>query len=224
MTAITSTGAGRRPAPAANDTADAPSPADLSARGERPRSGEAYWVFGYGSLMWRPGFPFTEAHDAVLRGYSRSFCIYSMHHRGTAERPGLVLGLDKGGECLGRVFRVGAGHADAVTAYLDERELVNYPYLGRFLPVEIDDGEATRSIVAYTFVADTGHPDYAGDLPLGKAAELIMAASGINGLNRDYLMNTVRHLEDAGFVDDHLHALLREIESRTGVIDMGSGI
>ncbi|MEQ8664260.1 MAG: gamma-glutamylcyclotransferase [Rhodospirillales bacterium] len=191
---------------------------------ERPAPGEAYWVFGYGSLMWRPGFPFSEAHDAVLEGYTRSFCIYSFHHRGTADSPGLVLGLDVGGECLGRIFRVDAADADAVTAYLDERELVNYPYISRFLPVEARMEGTTKTVAAYTFIADTGHPDYAGRMPLRDAATLIMQASGIAGLNRDYLMNTVQHLESAGFVDQHLHDLLREIEARTGVLDMGSGI
>ena len=184
----------------------------------------AYWVFGYGSLMWRPGFRFSLAHDATLHGYSRSFCIYSYHHRGTPECPGLVLGLDRGGSCLGRVFRVEAPDADEVTAYLDERELIHYPYLSRFLDVEVViDGHMQR-LSAYTFVADSEHPDYAGQLPPGDAATMIMRASGINGLNRDYLMKTVRHLEEAGFVDDHLHFLLREVEARTGMIDRGSGI
>lgn len=195
-----------------------------AARGDRPTPGQPYWVFGYGSLMWRPGFPFEEAHDAVLPGYSRSFCIYSFHHRGTAECPGLVLGLDAGGECLGRVFKVAAEHADEVTAYLDERELINYPYISRFLPVEINDGGAKRKIDAYCFVADQAHDDYAGALPTSDAVDLIMQASGVAGLNRDYLMNTVHHLESIGFIDKHLQDLLQEIEQRTGVIDMGSGI
>jgi len=198
---------------------------DPIARGERPVPGESFWVFGYGSLMWRPGFPFLEAYDALLRGYSRSFCIYSFHHRGTVERPGLVLGLDAGGECLGRIFKVSAEDADAVTAYLDERELINYPYISRFLPVDarVGGGE-TREITAYCFVADSSHRDYAGQLPTPDAADLIMQASGVAGLNRDYLMNTVRHLQESGLVEDHLQSLLDEIEQRTGVIDMGSGI
>lgn len=193
-------------------------------RGERPVPGESYWVFGYGSLMWRPGFAFEEAHDAVLKGYSRSFCIYSFHHRGTPERPGLVLGLDKGTECLGRVFRVAADQADSVTAYLDERELINYPYVSHFLPVEVRQGDERKTITAYCFVADPTHQDYAGQLPISDAADLIMQASGVAGLNRDYLMNTVHHLSETGFVDEHLQDLLQEIENRTGVIDMGSGI
>jgi len=193
-------------------------------RGERPEPGEPFWVFGYGSLMWRPGFPYEEAHDAVLHGYSRSFCIYSFHHRGTREAPGLVLGLDVGGDCLGRIFKVRAEDAEAVVAYLDERELVNYPYIARFLPVEVRSGGAPREVDAWTFVADRAHADYAGALPADRAAGLIMKASGIAGLNRDYLMQTVGHLESAGFVDEHLHLLLREIEAQTGIIDMGSGI
>ena len=204
-----------------SDANHAPPPPHL---GERPAPGKPFWVFGYGSLMWRPGFDYETAYDAVLHGYSRSFCIYSFHHRGTRASPGLVLGLDAGGECLGRIFRVRGEDAERVTAYLEERELVNYPYIARFLPVEARGADAPRSVVAWTFVADPDHPDYAGGLPVEKAASLIMRASGIAGLNRDYLMQTVRHLETAGFVDEHLHALLREIETQTGVIDMGSGI
>src|SRR5690349_2563312 len=82
------------------------------------------WVFGYGSLIWKPGFEFVEQRPARLIGEHRSLCIYSMVHRGTPEKPGLVLGLDRGGACQGVAFRVARKQRDATVAYLREREQV----------------------------------------------------------------------------------------------------
>lgn len=178
------------------------------------------WVFGYGSLMWRPDFPYLDVKPAVLDGYHRSFCIYSRYWRGTPERPGLVLGLTPGGLCRGLVYRVAAAERAAVVSYLNERELGRYAYIARTLPVVIDD----EQVDAYTFVADEAHQHYAGDLALAEAAHIIMEAQGLAGLNRDYLINTIRELEANGFVEPALHALLRTVEELTGVIESGSGI
>jgi cation transport protein ChaC len=178
------------------------------------------WVFGYGSLMWRPDFPYLEARPAILEGYHRSFCVYSRYWRGTPERPGLVLGLTPGGVCRGLVFRVSAAEREAVVAYLNDRELGTYAYVPKHLPIAIDG----RPVEAYTFVADQDHRHYAGDLALSEAAHIIMEAEGVAGLNRDYLINTVRELEANGFVEPALHALLRTVEELTGVIESGSGI
>jgi glutathione-specific gamma-glutamylcyclotransferase len=183
-------------------------------------SRDELWVFGYGSLMWRPGFPHLESCRALLDGYHRSFCIYSRHWRGTPERPGLVLGLTPGGQCPGVAFRVDAAHRQEVIDYLNERELISYAYLPMLLTVEV----AGRQVEAYTFVADMDHHHYAGDLPTAEAAHIIMDAQGRAGLNRDYLINTVRELEAHGFVEPSLHDLLREVERDTGIIDRGSGI
>jgi cation transport protein ChaC len=180
-----------------------------------------FWVFGYGSLMWRPGFPFEHSAPALLEGWHRAFCLWSLHWRGTPERPGLVLGLDTGGSCRGVAFRVAPERRDTVVEYLEERELIGYAYQARTLPVSV---EGVGSVDAYTFVADRDHRHYAGDLGLGPAAEVIMDAQGVAGLNRDYLINTVRELERIGFADADLHALLVEIERRTGLIDRGAGI
>jgi len=177
-------------------------------------------VFGYGSLMWRPGFDYLEARPALLRGYHRAFCIYSSHYRGTPQHPGLVLGLDRGGSCRGLAFRVAPENIDWVTEYLNERELVSYAYQARTLPVDAG-GSRLR---AYTFVADPSHRQYAGDLGLDRTAEIIMDAEGRAGLNRDYLINTVRQLESHGYFDRRLHGLLKEVEKLTGLIDLGSGI
>lgn len=178
------------------------------------------WVFGYGSLMWRPDFPYLEAKPATLDGYHRSFCVYSRYWRGTPERPGLVLGLTPGGICPGLVFRVAEDKRQAVVAYLDERELGSYAYVAKYLPVIVGD----RQIRAYGFVADEAHCHYAGDMALDVAARIIMEAQGVAGLNRDYLINTIRELESHGFVEPDLHALLRTVEELTGIIESGSGI
>ncbi|NFV80519.1 gamma-glutamylcyclotransferase [Magnetospirillum aberrantis] len=179
------------------------------------------WVFGYGSLMWRPGFDFAESRPALLKGWHRSFCLYSLHYRGTPAHPGLVLGLDRGGSCRGLAFRVPKSDADMTVQYLNERELVGYAYIARTLAVSLDDG---RKVPAYTFVADRQHRQYAGDLGLERSAAIIMDAQGCTGLNRDYLINTVRQLEADGFVDKGLHALLKEVERQTGLIEAGAGI
>ena len=86
-----------------------------------PADGKDLWVFAYGSLIWDPGFPFEEARPALLRGYHRAFCLYSTRYRGTPERPGLVLGLDRGGACRGVAFRVPGRHAAEVLRYLDDQ-------------------------------------------------------------------------------------------------------
>lgn len=177
-------------------------------------------MFGYGSLMWRPGFDYLEARPALLRGYHRAFCVYSSHYRGTPQHPGLVLGLDRGGSCRGLAFRVARENVEWVTEYLNERELVSYAYQARTLPV---DAGGDR-LGAYAFVADPRHRQYAGDLGIDRTAAIIMDAAGQAGLNRDYLINTVRQLEHHGYLDRRLHDLLREVERLTGLIDLGSGI
>jgi len=182
-----------------------------------------FWVFGYGSLMWRPGFSFEDAQPATLRGFERSFCIYSHYYRGTPQRPGLVLGLDPhdGAGCRGVAFRVHQDQKDAVVAYLTERELCGYAYKAETHKLQLDCGS---EIDAYTFVADPDHAHYAGDLGIEKSAELIMEAEGNTGLNRDYLINSVRELEAHGYEDKHLHALLKRVEYLTGIIEAGAGI
>ena len=178
------------------------------------------WVFAYGSLMWNPGFPYIESHRALLPGYHRAFCIYSHHYRGTPEQPGLVLGLMPGGSCQGLAFRVAGDDAPAVRAYLDERELVSYAYRPLVTAVEVSSG----TVSAHTYVAEPSHAQYAGRQDLDKAAAIIMRAQGCAGLNRDYLINTVRRLEQEGFSDPELHALLERVWRLTGVIEAGGGI
>ncbi len=182
-----------------------------------------FWVFGYGSLMWRPGFEYETSQPATLHGYTRSFCVYSHYYRGTPASPGLVLGLDphKKGHCQGIAFRIADEHIDTVVAYLNERELCGYAYEPKTLEITLDDG---TSVHAYTFVADPSHALYAGDLGLEQSAQLIMNASGKTGLNRDYLINSVRELEAHGYRDEDLHILLKKVEHLTGIIEAGAGI
>ena len=120
-----------------------------------------FWVFGYGSLMWRPGFAHVETRRARLMGFRRSLCIRSFVHRGTEQRPGLVLGLDRGGSCVGLAFRVPGDLRDAVLAYLRERELVTSVYLERSLAIQLDQGEKVEAVC---YIADRNHRQYAGKL------------------------------------------------------------
>ncbi|MBD3668637.1 MAG: gamma-glutamylcyclotransferase, partial [Kangiella sp.] len=179
---------------------------------------EIEWVFGYGSLMWNPGFAHIDRKAAGLQGYHRAFCIYSHHYRGTPEHPGLVLGLDAGGRCDGVAFRIEAAARDGVIAYLNERELTGYAYRPAVVDLALEDG---RIVSAYTFVTDPGHPQYAGDLGPERSAEMIMSAAGNSGLNRDYLMNTLDQLEAHGFRDPALHDLLARVRHLTGLLDQG---
>lgn len=180
-----------------------------------------FWVFGYGSLMWRPGFEYVTQRAAALEGYSRSFCMYSHHHRGTRQVPGLVLGLDPGGICTGSAFLVAEPQVPSTIAYLKEREMDHYPYVPLYAPITLDTGER---VTAYTFIVNTQHPQYATGLTVPEKADIIMRAEGISGLNRDYLINTVQHLENLGYVEDELHALLKEVKYLTGLIEAGAGI
>lgn len=163
------------------------------------------WVFGYGSLMWRPGFAHEAAEPALLHGYHRAFCVYSVHYRGTPTRPGLVFGLDRGGSCRGLAYRVAAPGAEDVIAYLDAREQVTAVYLRRRVTIEIEGGERVSAI---TYVADRNHGQYAGKLSPMRAAEIILAGHGVAGPNPDYLENTVAHLDELGIKDGPLHELL----------------
>ena len=173
---------------------------------QRAQGRDDIWFFGYGSLMWRAGFAFEEARRARLVGYRRSFCIYSTHHRGTEARPGLVLGLDRGGVCEGIVFRVAAKQAVDVLHYLRERELVSGVYREVNVPIDIEGpGGHVR---ATAFVAERAHPSYAAALPLAVQARLIRGARGLSGANLDYFINTMRHLGELGIRERALERLL----------------
>jgi len=180
-----------------------------------PEDARGFWVFGYGSLMWRPGFDYLERRMARLEGYRRRFALESEHYRGTPERPGLVLGLDwaPGESCIGMAFRVCPTREAPVRGYLAERELVTRSYFEIAHPVHLlpEAGDAGRTVQALAYVLDRSHRQYRGDLSLEEQARIIAAASGPMGSNADYLRSTVTHLAEIGVEDPELvrlHALV----------------
>jgi cation transport protein ChaC len=168
-----------------------------------------FWVFGYGSLMWRPGFDHAETIPAHLHGYHRALCVYSWVHRGTRERPGLVLGLDHGGACRGIAYRVQARHRDDVIAYLRKRELVTNVYREAWLPIRI--GPAQRRVFALAYVTDRRHEQYAGALPRADLLARVRDGRGQAGANTEYVINTVHHLRKLGIKDATLEWLTGEL-------------
>ena len=173
--------------------------------------GGDFWVFGYGSLIWRPGFPHKEARPAMLHGFHRRFCVYSHRYRGTPDCPGLVLGLTRGGSCRGLAYKVPEAEGEAVMDYLYEREMVLGVYDPTWLKLRLDTGETIR---AAGFVVDPGHKQYAGRLSYDEMARLILQGEGKGGTCMEYLRNTVQHLEALDMHDHALHRLLREVEAR----------
>lgn len=164
------------------------------------------WVFGYGSLMWRPDFEFLEQHDAIIYGYHRSLCVLSWLHRGTKANPGLVLGLDKGGCCSGKLFRVCASVKENVAAYLYGRELPTLVYTARIVKVRIKHrtDQHSTTINALTFVVDRMHPQYTNGKSAEQLAHIVSTTSGISGHSKDYLFSTIDALKTSGINDKKL--------------------
>jgi glutathione-specific gamma-glutamylcyclotransferase len=176
---------------------------------DQDQSGAGRWVFGYGSLMWRPGFAFVERQSAVLHGRRRAFCIYSVHHRGTPERKGLVLGLAPGGAVRGAAYRVAEADWPAVYAYLKEREQPTETYVEAAVQVRLADG---RKVQALGFLSDTAHPQWAGALSFEEQARLIAGSAGLSGRNIDYLRDLVLHLHEEKVRDRGMERLLSRVE------------
>jgi len=170
-------------------------------------SADGVWVFAYGSLMWRPGFAHGEVLDGRLFGYHRSLCVYSWVHRGTREQPGVVLGLDRGGSCWGRVFEIARKDEAEVLAYLDRRELVTDVYQRRRLSVQTLRGR----IACWGYVIRRDHEQYAGRLQEAELLRLVSQGEGVSGRCRDYLISTVAHLEAMGIEDGPLHELAKRV-------------
>lgn len=167
------------------------------------------WVFGYGSLMWRPGFIYRERQCALVRGYHRSLCVYSHVHRGTRDRPGLVFGLDRGGSCKGLAFRVAPENAAATIGYLRQREQVTLVYRETRLRARLVDG---REVVALCYVADRSHPQYAGRLEPSEQARLVAQGVGVSGGNSDYIKATHAHFIELAIRDQRLEWLSRRLD------------
>lgn len=179
------------------------------------RSGAAGgdWIFGYGSLMWRPGFDWVERRPAILHGRRRAFCIYSVHHRGTPERPGLVLGLARGGSVRGVAYRIDAARWNEVADYLREREQPTETYVEARVRVRLQGGGEARCL---TYLSDISHPQWAGDLDAEAQARLIAGARGLSGPNVDYLRDLVLHLREAGLRDAAMERLLARVVALEG--------
>ncbi len=181
----------------------------LKAQG--PDMDRSLWVFGYGSLIWDPGFPVAERRIGKVTGWHRSFCMRSIHHRGTVEAPGLVLALDRaaGSACTGVAFRVAPGAEDATVSALRERELISSAYLEMTLPVETAEG----LLDALTFVIDPDHAQYCGGIDLEGQARIIARATGGRGPNSDYLWSTTAHLAELGIADPDLEWLADRVRN-----------
>jgi glutathione-specific gamma-glutamylcyclotransferase len=183
-----------------------PMPAAIAALRD---AAEPVWVFAYGSLMWNPEFDFAEARPGFLHGFHRSFCLYSRDYRGTRERPGLVLGLDRGGSCRGIVYRLPSDRIGEVLDQIWAREMTGEVYRMRRVAVRTARG----AVAAHACVVRRASPDYAGRLSPDEAARLLAAAVGGRGSGRDYLANTVRHLEALGIRDGLLHRIAARVDA-----------
>lgn len=179
-------------------------------------SDKRMWVFGYGSLIWNPGFPVAERRVARLSGWHRSFCMRSIHHRGTEDEPGLVLALDalKGAHCDGLAFAVAEGAEAATLDYLRERELISSAYLETTQDIALSGGGLVQAL---TYVIDPDHVQYCGGLGLEEQAQIIAHAVGGKGPNCDYLWNTADHLHELGIADEDLGWLSARVRALRGV-------
>lgn len=162
------------------------------------------WVFGYGSLMWRPGFDYLESVQGRIYGFHRALCVASWVHRGTPEHPGLVLGLDKGGSCKGVAFKVSEQDKQKVANYLYQRELATLVYQACFVNVHTQDH---RRVKALTFIVDTSHEQYIEGKSTQELVAIVNSSSGINGKSSEYLFSTLEHLRESNIYDKQLESL-----------------
>jgi len=168
------------------------------------------WVFGYGSLLWNPGFVPAQAVTATLSGYHRSFCMLSIHHRGTVEKPGLVLALDEAqATCTGVAFQVAADQEAPVLAELRERELISSAYVEKHVPLSLEDG---REVSALAYVINRDHEQYC-QFDLETQAQMIARSVGGRGPNPEYLFNTAAHLTKMGITDDDMDWLVTRVRA-----------
>jgi glutathione-specific gamma-glutamylcyclotransferase len=189
-----------------------------------PHQAGDLWVFGYGSLMWRPGFEVIERVHARLIGLHRALCVFSFVHRGTPERPGLVLGLDRGGMCRGVAFRVAAAARAKTVAYLRAREQVTTVYLETTRRIILEN-EARQQVTALCYAVDRGHVQYAGRLTVAEQLRYVRQGHGRSGANREYVIETVRALEALGYRETELHLLAAQLGSQASAIRIqGSGL
>ena len=170
------------------------------------------WVFGYGSLMWDPGFPYAESRRGKIYGYHRSLCLRSVRYRGTDDKPGLVFGLDRGGSCTGMCYRLNVDDQFKVATYLQDREMLNNAYEPYIRSVTLDDG---RCVDAILFVVRRQHPSYVRNLSADQIAGIVADASGQRGANLDYVISTIKVLEEFGIRDRALRRVGKLASAKT---------
>jgi cation transport protein ChaC len=167
------------------------------------------WVFGYGSLIWKPELDFDLRVPARVHGYHRRLCLRSVMYRGTAESPGIVAGLDRGGSCAGVLFRVPAAAVRAQFPGLWERELVLGSYAPRWLRTRrLDRGTLVRALA---FVVRRDAVNYCGQIDETQLISIVATARGRLGSSLEYLQRTVAALRDVGLRDQHLERLLQTV-------------
>jgi cation transport protein ChaC len=174
---------------------------------------EEAWIFAYGSLMWNPALEYAETIPCHVEGWRRSFCFWTPLGRGTPERPGLMLALEKGGECKGIAYRLAPHQRESELTILWNREMLAGIYVPQWVPTTLQDG---RTVTAVTFVVDPGHCQYCGDLPLDKVAHHLAFAEGRRGTNRDYLANTAAHARALGIHDPYIEDMVARVAQLRG--------
>lgn len=204
---------------ALNAEAEGHGPTRILTDGERAASKHAVladheshndiWVFGYGSLMWNPAIHFAERKAARIYGYHRQYCVSSPVGRGTPEKPGIMLALDRGGSCHGMAYRIAASKIHEELDILWAREMVVGTYRPAWVTIHSDAGQQA----AITFVSNNRHERYVGRMPVGTVIERIATAAGRLGSCRDYLANTVSSLEAIGIRNGTMHALMQAVET-----------
>jgi glutathione-specific gamma-glutamylcyclotransferase len=190
---------------------------DAAPNNEKRQQGGAManpWVFGYGSLIWNPGFAYLSAAKAVLHGAHRSLSVYSFRHRGTRELPGLVFGLSHGGSCLGVAFEVAEANWPEVFAYLQEREQDRGVYREKWRKVRLADG---RGVSALAYFVDEAHEQFAGGLKMAEQVSLIRRSRGVSGQNTEYVLNTAARLLELGIRDRGLMAIVAALDEDAGL-------
>jgi glutathione-specific gamma-glutamylcyclotransferase len=177
------------------------------------RPGDELWVFAYGSLMWNPAIEYSEAQPCRVDGWRRSFCFWTPMGRGTPELPGLMLALEQGGRCEGIAYRLAPQQVDSELQLLWNREMLAGVYQAQWVSTLLRDG---RTVTAVTFVIDTAHCQYCGDLPIERAAHHIAFAEGRRGACRDYLANTAAHARALHIHDPYIEELVERVAALRG--------
>jgi cation transport protein ChaC len=171
------------------------------------------WLFGYGSLIWRPELDYDERVCARVFGFHRRLCLRSVLNRGTPDCPGLVAGLDRGGSCFGVIYRLPAATVHTQLEQLWEREMFMGSYEARWLPCHRLDRNSAR-VSALAFVVRQDAPNYCGALSEHELVDILARACGRYGTSLEYLQRTVESLRALGLRDPHLERLARKAGSR----------